>query len=60
VECVIQFVDALFSVVVSAQFRVCEAFTGFLGKCFDLLLDELDELASKLFHITALQNGTPF
>jgi hypothetical protein len=58
VECVIQFVDALFSVIVFAQFRVCDAVTGFLCKRFDLLLDELDEFASKMFQITA-SHGTP-
>ena len=56
-QSVVQFDDALFSVIVFAQFCVREGITGFLCKRFDLLLDELDEFASKLFRVTAL-HGT--
>ena len=51
---VVQFDDALLSVIVFAEFCVREGITGFLCRRFDLLLDELDEFASKLFRITAL------
>jgi len=55
---VVQFDDAVFPVIVFAQFCVRQGITGILCKRFDLLLDELDEFASKLFRITAL-HGTP-
>ena len=58
VELVVQFVDALFSVIVFAQFRGGEAIAGLFCQRFDLLPDELDEFASNLFHIAA-RHGTP-
>jgi hypothetical protein len=52
VKCVIQLVDPLFSIIVFTQLRLGEAIAAFLCEHFDLLLDQLDEFAPKIFPIT--------
>ena len=56
VKCVIQFVNPLSSIIVFTQLRLGEAIAAFLCEHFDLLLDELDEFASKLFPISTSQD----
>ena len=51
VKCVIQLVDPLFSIIVFTQLRLGEAIAAFLCEHFDLLLDQLDEFAPKIFPI---------
>ena len=56
VKCVIQLVNPLSSIIVFTQLRLGEAIAAFLCEHFDLLLDELDEFASKLFPISTSQD----
>jgi hypothetical protein len=56
VKCVIQFVDALSSVIVFAQFHVREILAGIFSNSFDLLLDQPNQFASNLFQITPLHS----
>ena len=56
VKCVIQLVDPLSSIIVFTQLRLGEAIAAFFCEHFDLLLDEVDEFAPKLFPITTWQD----
>jgi hypothetical protein len=58
VKCVIQLIDPFSSIIVFTQLCLGEAIAAFLREHFDLLLDEVDEFAPKLFPIMTWQ-GTP-